>query len=60
MNLVPTGCGFAAGFDQRNTILRSVGKSLESWAMSKWIDENSKLDQLNKTEVISNIDLISK
>lgn len=60
MNIIPTGCGFAAGFDQRNTILRSVGESLERWAMSKWIDENFELDQLDKTEIVSNLDVVSK
>lgn len=60
MNLIPTGCGFAAGFDQRNTILRSVGEALERWAISKWIDENFELNQLSKSEVITNLDLVSR
>ncbi len=60
MDLISTGCGFAAGFDLRNTILRSIGEALERWTLSKWIDEDYKLNQLTKIETMPNLDPVSK
>lgn len=43
----PTTCGFAAGFDQEKTKLRSLCEALERWAWSKWIDDKYILPELN-------------
>lgn len=60
LNIIPTGCGFAAGFNLRNAILRSIGESLERWVMSKWIDEKLKINSLNKKHVLDKLDAASK
>lgn len=41
----PTTCGFAAGFDPKNTVLRSAWEALERWSMSQWIDFNCPLQE---------------
>lgn len=45
LDLIPTGCGFAAGFNQRNTIIRSLAEGLERWVISKWVDEECYLEE---------------
>lgn len=50
MQLVPTGCGFAVGFDEANTILRSVAEACERWCMSKWIDDQFAIKEVNAFE----------
>lgn len=42
----PTSCGFAAGFDNNNTIFRAVCEAIERWAWSKWIDNKMGLVQV--------------
>ena len=34
----PTSCGFAAGFDNESTRLRSLCEAIERWVWSQWID----------------------
>lgn len=59
LDIIPTGCGFAAGFDLRNTIIRSLGEALERWVISKWIDENFLLSEKNENEIVPTLDKAS-
>lgn len=59
LDIIPTGCGFAAGFDLRNTIIRSLGEAVERWVISKWVDEGYILNEKKQSEVISNLDRAS-
>lgn len=43
----PTACGFAVGFNSRNTKIRSVFEATERWALSQWIDEKKNLDRFS-------------
>lgn len=52
LNLINTACGFAGGFDLRNTIIRSVGEGLERWVLSKWVDENYILNEMTTNDII--------
>jgi hypothetical protein len=47
LDLIPTGCGFAGGFNLRNAVIRSIGESLERWCMSKWVDEKYYIEKLD-------------
>ena len=60
LNIIPTACGFAAGFDLNNTIARSVAESAERWVMSKWIDDQYHIEQLDSGLVTQSLDPISK
>jgi hypothetical protein len=60
LSLIQTGCGFAAGFDESNTIYRSLGEALERWTLSKWIDENYKMQQIEYLELVKKLDSASK
>ncbi len=40
LSIIPTACGFAAGFNRDNTVLRSIHEAIERWVMSKWIDDH--------------------
>ncbi len=40
------GCGFAAGFNLKNTIIRSLGEACERWVLSKWIDDGYFLKEI--------------
>lgn len=42
----PTACGFAVGFNSRNTKIRSIFEATERWALSQWVDEKKKLDSI--------------
>lgn len=56
LDIIPTGCGFAAGFNLRNTIFRSIGEAVERWVMSKWIDDNfviKKVKPIRKLDPVS-------
>ncbi|MBC7458515.1 MAG: hypothetical protein H7235_09565 [Bdellovibrionaceae bacterium] len=54
------GCGFAAGFDLKNTVNRSLSEGVERWVMSKWIDEGLHIEQLNSKCVFESLDDVSK
>lgn len=43
----PSTSGFAFGFDQAQTKLRSIAEACERWVWSKWIDEGFILDEIN-------------
>lgn len=51
LNIIPTACGFAAGFDQMNTILRALSEACERWVMSKWIDEGFFIEEIPKDQI---------
>ncbi len=59
LDLMPTGCGFAAGFNHNNTIIRSVGEAVERWVISKWIDEGHLMDSVTDVHALSVLDPIS-
>lgn len=40
----PTACGFAVGFNARNTKIRSIFEATERWALSQWLDEKKRLE----------------
>lgn len=41
----PTVCGFAAGYEPRNTALRSLYEATERWALAQWIDNGKSLNR---------------
>lgn len=45
-DLIPTACGFAAGFNKRNTVYRALAEAAERWVMSKWIDEGFFIEEV--------------
>ena len=51
LNIHPTTCGFAAGFDSEKTRQRAIAEAVERWAWSKWIDEYYVMNKL-KLETI--------
>lgn len=59
LNIIPTACGFAAGFDFDNTIRRSIYESVERWVMSKWIDNNLSVEEVKLTSIENELDPIS-
>ncbi len=42
----PTTCGFALGFENKPTLIRSMCESFERWAWSKWIDEKLSIPEV--------------
>lgn len=42
----PTACGFAVGFNNRNTQIRSIFEATERWALSQWFDQKKQLDSI--------------
>lgn len=46
LELFPTTCGFAAGFESKPTMMRSMCEAVERWAVAKWADEELYLDQV--------------
>ena len=60
LNQIPTACGFAAGFDRTNTIIRSVTEATERWVMSKWIDDDCKIDEISYATITNELDEASK
>ena len=60
LNLIPTACGFAAGFQKENTIRRSIGEAAERWVMSKWIDDDLLIEEIPSEIVTSKLDKISQ
>jgi len=59
LHLIPTGCGFAGGFNRQNVILRSVQEAAERWVMSKWVDDHLQIDELKYSE-LQGLDPVSK
>lgn len=43
----PTTCGFAAGFNEKKVIFRSICEAVERWAWSMWIDKGLKISRVN-------------
>lgn len=60
LDLIPTACGFAAGFDEKNTILRSLHESAERWVMSKWIDDGYSIEEISADQIVPELDAVSK
>lgn len=60
LDKINTACGFAAGFDETNTITRSIGEALERWVLSKWIDENFAMTQALPSQLTAKLDAASK
>jgi hypothetical protein len=46
LNKIPTACGFAAGFDEKNTIQRSLNEAIERWVASNWIDGRKYIEEI--------------
>lgn len=51
LNLVKSGCGFAAGFDKNSTCLRSINEAVERWTLSKWIDEKYIMEHICSSKI---------
>lgn len=58
LDLIPTACGFAAGFDRTNTILRALFEACERWVMSKWIDDGFYIEEIPSDKI--NLDPVSQ
>lgn len=56
IDIIPTACGFAAGFNLANTIHRSIAEATERWVMSKWIDDGFYLQQRNISSLENELD----
>jgi hypothetical protein len=54
MDLFPTSCGFASGFDQSTTKLRAIKEAVERWAWSKWIDESFQMNEIELKNKLAN------
>jgi hypothetical protein len=52
LNVIPTACGFAAGFDKINTVLRALSEACERWVMSKWIDDGFYIEEIPACEIV--------
>lgn len=48
LDIYPTSCGFAAGFDLANTKFRSTCEAIERWALSQWFDFNCPLEKYDQ------------
>lgn len=59
LDIIPTACGFAAGFDRPNTIHRSIAEATERWVMSKWIDDGYYIREVPLSEINSELDEVS-
>lgn len=57
---IPTACGFAAGFNKKNTVVRSINEAAERWVMSNWIDNQRYIEQIDQKLVSATLDPISK
>lgn len=60
LNIIPTGCGFAAGFNLKNTIQRSIGEAIERWTMSKWIDDSLFIEKIEYTQQEEFLDPVTR
>lgn len=59
IDIIPTACGFAAGFDKHNTVFRSIFEATERWVMSKWIDEKFYIEETPYPQIAPSLDAIS-
>lgn len=50
-----SACGFAAGFDEPNTRLRSVQEASERWVMSLWIDSQYFIPERAQEEIVPSL-----
>ena len=57
---INTACGFAAGFNRRNVIYRSLGEAAERWVMSQWIDGGCRIERISHSQVEPELDAASK
>lgn len=60
LDLLSTGCGFAAGYNLHNTIMRSIGEGIERWVMSKWIDEQFYIEEIDINAISNKLDCPSR
>lgn len=60
LDIIPTGCGFAVGFNAENTARRSIYEATERWVMSQWIDERKRIDRVPWAAVLQELDDASK
>lgn len=60
LNIHPTACGFAGGFDLLNVIDRSIAEAAERWVMSLWIDEQFEIEEIPYSKIASSLDDVSK
>lgn len=51
LNVIPTACGFAAGFDKTNTVMRALSEACERWVMSKWIDDEYYIEEIPANQI---------
>lgn len=51
LNIHPTTCGFAAGFDTEKTRQRAIAEAIERWAWSKWIDEHFEITKFKEESI---------
>lgn len=47
----PTRCGFAAGFEEEPTRMRSLCEGLERWIWSQWIDRKCPIPQASQSHL---------
>lgn len=59
LDIIPTGCGFAVGYNQANTIQRSVCEAVERWVMSQWIDNQKEITRVPESAVCPELDTAS-
>lgn len=59
VDIIPTACGFAVGFNKGNTILRSINESVERWVMSKWIDDHYFIEEISQKDLEKQLDPVS-
>jgi hypothetical protein len=60
LDVHPTACGFAAGFDSTNVAHRSICEALERWVMSLWIDDHYYIEKLNEAKINDSVDPFSR
>lgn len=60
LDIHPTACGFAGGFDLINTTQRSLSEAVERWVMSLWIDDGFKIDPSPTEQILATLDPVSR
>jgi len=56
IDIHPTACGFAGGFDLLQTRRRSLSEAVERWVMSLWIDDHFQIEEVPAEEVFGTLD----
>lgn len=51
LDIYPTSCGFAAGFERPATSFRAVCEAVERWAWSQWIDGDLPIPHVTPAEL---------